>query len=94
MAQWVVSEADVKQHPKFGKLELHQILYEFGMDINKPWADDGRWLETGESEYPKTHRSVFSDSRVEHLCPRYVGTARQDGQWRRFVDRFLDLPLV
>lgn len=94
MPSWVISEADIKQHPKYGNLELHQLLWDYGMDTTQPWADDGRWLDNSPSEYPKTHRSVFSDSRDEHLCPRYVGKARQDGVWKKFVDRFLDLPLI
>lgn len=94
MAAWIISESDIKSHPHFGTRDLHLLLWDYGMNTYKPWADDGRWLEVGITEHKRTHRSIFTDSIQEHCCPRYVGVARTDGPWKRFVDRFLDLPII
>lgn len=101
---WNISISDVQKHPKYTEdlKQLDSILSDYGMDIKQGYSDDGRWLiECAEDvndrtedfdEFAYFHTSVFTGE----VCkgPRYCGTARQDGQWKRFVDRFLELPLI
>lgn len=95
---WYVSLSDVVQHPKFKKDSsqnlLKEILHDFGMDISKPFADDLRWSNRCDykedvDEFNYYHRSLSGDV---VKCPRYVGVARQDGKWKKFISHFLDLP--
>jgi hypothetical protein len=96
---WYVSLSDVLKHPKFEKDAsqelLKEILHDFGMDTNKPYADDLRWAKRCDykvevDEFNYFHRSLSGDV---VKCPRYVGTARQDGAWKKFVSHFLNLPM-
>lgn len=97
MADWYVSLADVVQHPNYGKKEtsLEDILYDYGLDVAKGYRDDGRWQieETNTEdvdEYGYYHRSLSGDI---VKCPRFIGTARVDGKWKSFVNRFLNMPV-
>lgn len=93
--EWYVSLDDVIRHPSYGNGgDLKNILYDFGMDVSKGYIDDKRWTEKCEfkedvDEYDYTHRSL-SGNVVK--CARFVGIARSDGKWRRFVSHFLNLP--
>lgn len=96
MQEWYVSLADVVQHPSYGKDgTLESILYSYGMDVSKGFKDDGRWkLKSTNTEdfdeFDYYHKSLSGDI---VKCPRYVGVARTDGGWFRFINRFLDLPV-
>lgn len=95
---WYVSLSDVVQHPDFEKDSdsslLKKILYDLGMDVEKGFNDDMRWTRkctyTEEvDEFDYRHRSLSG-----HVmkCPRYVGVARRDGPWKKFISHFLNLP--
>lgn len=106
MVDWVVSHSDVESHPSYsvdenGKVPLLDIiLSDFGMATNIGYYTDNRHLEAGvppdwpedEPHFGYTHRSPFTGKVVGG--PRYVGQARSDGKWRRFVSDFLDLPIA
>lgn len=89
--EWVVSEGDVKKHPKYGTLSLEEILFSYGMDVKQGFDVDKRneseVEETKEEHFGFTHRSVFTGE--IHTCPRYIGVARTDGKWRRFTENFV-----
>ena len=95
---WAVSHSDVQKHPGYADGQtLHSILYSLGMDVKKGFADDERWKlepdmesEESESEFDYYHTN-FAGERVK--CRRWVGVARQDGKWRRFVSNYLELPI-
>lgn len=98
---WTVSQSDVEKHPKYkeglSRSDLDRILKDFGMDIRQGYQTDGRHLikpdmKEGVDGYGYSHVSVFTGE--VSWGPRFIGLARQDGLWRRFVDRFLELPLV
>ena len=95
---WYVSLSDVIQHPRFKKDSdqdlLKEILWDFGMDITKTFMDDKRWTKKCDykvdvDEFNHYHRSLSGDV---VKCPRYVGSARQDGKWKKFVSHYLNLP--
>lgn len=100
MPEWYVSEADVKLHPlydekKCDKKLLDKILFSYGMDVSKGYIDDERWKmeSTGDEEldsFDYYHKSLSGEI---VKCPRYVGMARTDGDWPRFINRLLDLPV-
>jgi hypothetical protein len=99
---WVVSQSDVEKHPKYkdGAM-LSSILYDYGMEVSKGFEDDGRWkltpIEKTEEEVEDTdaedyyHISPFTGERCKKQ--RWVGLARQDGPWKKFVSIFLELPI-
>jgi hypothetical protein len=92
MTDWVVSQSDVEKHPQFEKWNLDQILFSYGMDIKEGYNTDTRNEEEvgrgeTESHHGFTHRSVFTGE--IHTCPRYFGTARTDGAWKRFTENFV-----
>ena len=98
MTVWVVVQEDIEQHPKFGKVPLHKVLWDFGMDTNRYYEPDGRELFAGQlisedngNQHGYTHRSPFTGKICLGL--RYVGVAREDGAMGRWIDRFLDSPL-
>jgi hypothetical protein len=93
MAEWFVSQCDVEKHPKYGIKSLDSILQDLGMDIHRGYQTDGReGLEANKDEvYGNTHRSALTGLVCNGV--RYVGEARRDGVWNRFMDRFLNLPL-
>ena len=98
MAIWVVTQDDVEKHSKFEKLSLERILWSLGMDTRKFYEEDGRELLTGgvlseanENIYGYTYRSILTGE--VGVGKRYVGSAREDGEMGRVIDRFLDLPL-
>lgn len=92
---WYVSLADVVLHPRYNKgASLEEILHDFGMDITKGFLEDDRdkvdcKFKEDVDEFDYYHRSLAG-----HVvkCPRYVGKARQDGEWRKFVSHHLNLP--
>lgn len=97
MVEWMVSHSDVVKHPRWNGKNLDQVLRSYGMDTRFGYQDDGRHLieckfreEVDEFDY--FHKSIFTGE----ICkgPRYIGVARQDGPWKRFVDRYLELPLI
>ena len=96
MIPWYVSYADVQKHPSYGNGgTLESILFAYGMDVKKGYTDDSRWqLESNNiedvDEFGYWHRSL-SGERVK--CPRFVGMARSDGGWSKFINRFLNLPV-
>jgi hypothetical protein len=89
--EWVVSEGDVKLHLRYGKVSLDEILHSFGMDVKAGYIVDNRHeTESNEGEsdhFGYTHRSAFTGK--VHCCPRYIGTARTDGKWKRFTENFV-----
>lgn len=92
MTDWVVSQGDVEQHPKFGELSLDEILHDYGMDIEEGYETDERYKEKCEEgdtscEFGFTHRSPFTGK--YHTCARYIGVARTDGKWKRFTETFV-----
>lgn len=91
MTDWIISDADVKKHPKYGKMSLDDILFSYGMDTSEGYTRDGRDQkeveESEEEHFGFTHRSIFTGE--IHTCPRYYGTARTDGGWSKFTQKFL-----
>jgi hypothetical protein len=92
MTDWVVSQGDVEEHPKFGELSLDQILYSYGMNVSEGYENDGRNKEACEDgddtcQHGFTHRSTFTGK--VFTGPRYFGTARTDGYWKRFTENFV-----
>lgn len=92
MTDWVVSQGDVEQHPKFGELSLDEILHSYGMDVEEGYETDERYKEKCEEEdeecqFGFTHRSPFTGK--YHTCARYSGVARTDGKWKRFTETFV-----
>jgi hypothetical protein len=90
--EWVISEGDVKLHLRYGKVSLEDILYSYGMDVKAGYIVDNRHETKIEDEispdhFGYTHRSAFTGK--VHCCPRYVGTARTDGKWKRFTENFV-----
>jgi len=93
MIEWYISQGDVEKHPDFGEKSLDDILYSLGMDVRLGYQTDGRetLTESKDTSYGFCHRSTLTG---EVSCGlRYVGAARQDGKWKRFIDRFLNLPI-
>jgi len=102
MTDWTVSHSDVEKHPRYRKLQdgkttLDNILRDYGMDVAHGWYIDQRDTEKVPEDWPEdqphfgyTHRSPFTGEISKG--PRYVGRARSDGKWRRFVSDFLELP--
>ncbi len=98
MADWVVSHCDVVKHPKYKEdgSNLELILKDYGMNIEIGFYKDNRDTEEKPENWPEdephfgyTHRSPFTGK----ICtgPRYIGQARSDGKWGRFVSDFLEL---
>lgn len=96
---WTVSISDVQKHPNYHENltqeQLDKILHSLGMNISLGYQDDMRWaqpVDEKEAPFGYFHKSQFTDE----VCigPRYVGVSRSDGPWRKFVDKFLGLPLV
>ena len=92
MTDWVVSHSDLEKHPKYGKISNEEILYQFGMDVDKGYEADGREQvaneeEGTEGEFGYSHRSPFTGE--IHTCPRYFGAARTDGKWKLFTEVFV-----
>jgi hypothetical protein len=98
--EWVVSHSDVEKHPRYNKKDpkagLDNILHDYGMDVSTGYYTDERdntdvpedWPED-EPHFGYTHRSPFTGE--ISTGPRYIGAARTDGKWRRFVSDFLEL---
>ena len=96
---WMVSSGDVamamKANPELKTLD--QTLAALGMNVGAGYQDDGRWAtecnhKEDVDEFGYHHVSIFTGLTTHG--PRYLGVARQDGEWKRFVDRFLELPLI
>ena len=96
MVDWVILQADVEKHPKFSEISLEEILKDFGMDVKKGYIIEDKTKEEKPEDWPEeepffgyNYRSPFTDELSKG--PRYVGVARSDGKWRRFVSDFLEL---
>jgi hypothetical protein len=98
--EWVISCSDVEKHPRYNKENpkenLEGILYSYGMDVSKGYYTDERdrsqvpedWPED-EPHFGYSHRSPFTGEIA--VGPRYLGVARYDGNWGRFVKSFIAL---
>ena len=99
---WFVSEDDLKQLPQYLEgATLDSMLYALGMDVKRGYQDDGRHLLTEEDLDEGVedfegyfHRSILTKKTEKLTCPRYVGYARQDGDWAKFIHNFLEISLV
>lgn len=89
MTDWVVSQSDVEKHPKFNSIGLDEILYSYGMEVSKGYEIDSEGTVEEGGKPLRYHRSAFTDE--VHCCTRYVGTAREDGRWKRFTETFVML---
>jgi len=96
---WTVSHSDVEAHSQYENLPLREILSDLGIDLSRGYTDDKRHLkgpdsgiEEVDNNYGYYHRSPFTGLISDG--PRYFGYARQDGPWKVFVDRHLELPLI
>lgn len=97
MADWTVSFSDVVKHRLYkpgSDFDLDRILWDYGMDVSRGYDTDGRHLiidpdEEVEELYGRYHRSVFTGEISDG--PRYIGKARTEGPWARFVDWFLEV---
>ncbi len=92
---YAVSLHDIQLHPDYDSSEggnIEEILHKLGLDTNKEYWDDGRWLQdvTGEdNQFDFYHRATFSQELVK--CPRYIGVARSDGSWTSDIEHLFDV---
>lgn len=98
--EWIVSHTDVEKHPRYSETGdralLEGILRSYGMNVNVGYQTDSRDTHEKPEDWPKDnphfgnyHRSQFTGEISNG--PRYIGTAREDGKWKRFVSDFLEL---
>lgn len=97
MVDWVVLQDDVEKHPQFNKKPLDGILFDFGMDISQGYLVEDKTKRCRPEHWPEdevffgySYRSTFTGKISKG--PRYVGVARTDGKWRRFVSDLLEMP--
>ena len=95
MVDWAVSQSDIEKHPKYREdaTNLESILWSYGINTHLGFYKDERDIKTKPENWPEgdphfgyTHRSQFTGE-VSNGA-RYVGEARSDGKWRRFVSDF------